>query len=257
MMKAQTRVKENLHKAKGLKISLGIHLAIMVVALIPMISSTISTSDEEMYIIPIEFAELSSTANEGMQARSIVRAPVPKPVVDKQEEKPAPVEAPEVVEETQIVEEVEEVESKIVEETVEEVVASEDQIEAEDEISASEGGSNETNVPGDQEGTETEGEESGTAGLDGDGILTRRIIYRQDITQVAEKDGVIAINVCIDRQGKVSAAKFNEEHTTIDDTELIRRALYIAAEYRFELDFSAPKRECGMLTFIFDVEGNG
>ena len=237
-MKAQTRGKENLNKAKGLKISLGIHLAIMIAALMPMISSTSTQTADEAYIIPIEFAELSSSANEGMQARSIKPAPVPTPVVDKEEPKPSPVEAPEVVEETQIIEETEEIESEIVEESVEEVAASEDQVEANDEISASEGGSNETNVTGEQEGTETDGDESGLAGLDGDGVLTRRIIYRQDITQVAEQDGVIAINVCIDRQGKVSAAKFNEDHTTIEDKELIRRALNIAAEYRFEVDFS-------------------
>lgn len=252
-MKAKLNVKEKANKARGLKISMGIHLVFLVLAMIPMISSAV-IENEDAYIIPIEFAELSSKGNVGMAARSPKPDPMPKPVVDQEEEKPSPVEAPEVQEVTKMEEVVEEVESEVVEEVEAEVVASENNVESNDEESASEGGSNTTNLDGDQEGTETEGDEYGTAGLEGDGILTRKIIYREDITQVAEQDGVIAVNVCVDRTGKVTSTKYNEEHTTITDKELIKRALYIASDYRFEVDFNAPKFECGMLTFIFDVE---
>ena len=127
-------------------------------------------------------------------------------------------------------------------------------IVSEAEVSSAIGGSDATNIEGDQEGTEAEGEEDGLAGLDGDGILTRKIIYREDITQVAEQSGIIAVNVCIDRKGTVTHTKYNEEHTTITDFDLIKRALYIAAAYRFEVDHTAPRRECGMMTFIFDVQ---
>ena len=241
------------NKTTGLKISFAIHLAILVIALIPMMSSVQKNEVVVEYTIPIEFAELSSTSNAGLQARSPKPDPIPKPVVEKEEVEPSPVEAPEVLEIVEIKEEIAEVESDIVEETVEEIVAAENDVESEAETSSSDGGSDATLLEGDLEGTEIEGDEEGNAGLDGDGVLSRRIIFRKDITKVAEQSGVIAVNVCVDRNGRVTDAKYNEEYTTIEDLDLVKRALYIASDYRFEVDYSAPKKECGMLTFIFDV----
>ena len=124
-MKTKTAT-EKINSMKSMRITFFLHAAILVMAMVPMISNTVLDKEDEMYIIPIEFAELSNQGNEGMQARSVKPAPVPKPVVEKEEPTPSPVEAPEVVEETQVVEEIEPVEAEIVEEVEAEVVASED-----------------------------------------------------------------------------------------------------------------------------------
>ena len=65
---------------------------------------------------------------------------------------------------------------------------------------------------------------------------------------------MIVVDVCIDRQGKILFARNNGEETTIENMEMVRHALDIASNYRFETDYSAALRECGSLTFVFDIE---
>jgi hypothetical protein len=107
---------------------------------------------------------------------------------------------------------------------------------------------------GDSQGTDSEGTDEGQTGLDGNGVITRRVIHREDVTKAAEYSGIIAVNLCIDRRGYVVSVSKNAERTTIEDSDIIRKALNIAAGYRFEVDYSAAKRECGVLTFVFDID---
>ena len=245
------------NEKKSMTITVIVHAVLLIIGLLPLTSSIVFEQEgETQYVIPIEFAEFAQSSDEGLQAKSPVPDPEHKPVVEQEEVEPDIVEAEVIEEVAQVTEEVEPIESEIVEEVVDEVAASEDTQVNNDEASASEGGTNATLADGPTEGSDTAGDSDGQSGLDGDGVITRKIIYRQDISQVAFENGVIVVDICIDRQGKVMTAANNSENTTVEDMEMIRQALYLTTGYRFETDYSAAKRECGSLTFIFDIEGD-
>ncbi|HHS95384.1 MAG TPA: hypothetical protein ENJ45_02260 [Phaeodactylibacter sp.] len=88
----------------------------------------------------------------------------------------------------------------------------------------------------------------------GDGLFNRRVIYRADVKSVTKEEGKIVINLCVNRAGRVVYSKFNKEASTIKTTSVIRKALEVAKQYRFEKDYSAPDKQCGKLTFIFEIE---
>ena len=99
-----------------------------------------------------------------------------------------------------------------------------------------------------------DGDGGGGDGLEGDGIITRKVIYRENITSVAKMNGRVTLDICIDRAGKVIYAAYDPEKTTITDNEIIKQATYLAVRYRFEAKYNAPKKEWGELTFIFRID---
>jgi hypothetical protein len=245
----------NSNRKKSMLISFGVHSTILMLAMIPMASQLHEEiSEEPIYEIAIDFAEFAQSSDEGLKAASPVRDTEVKPVIEEHQVEPDVIEAEKVSDVTQITEEAEPVESEIIEETTEEVVAAEDNITGEAEEAASSGGSDATLADGNSQGTDIEGDDEGQTGLDGNGVITRRVIHREDITKAAEYSGIIAVNLCIDRRGYVVSVAKNAERTTITDSDIIRRALNIAAGYRFEVDYSAAKRECGVLTFVFEID---
>jgi hypothetical protein len=245
------------NKKKGMMISVAVHGALLLLALIPMASQIdIDDDPDSEYVIPIEFAEFSQSSEEGLQAKSPVDHTEHKPVTEEKELEPDIVEVEEVDEVAQLTEEVEPVESEIIEEEAQEVVAAEDEAVSDDAEAATEGGTESTLADGPVEGMDDAGEDIGQNGLDGDGVITRKIIYRQDITQAAKHTGMIVVDICIDRRGKVLTARNNTVETTIQDMDMVREALSLTVGYRFETDYSAARRECGSLTFIFEIEGD-
>ena len=253
-MKSKKMLNNQKNKNAGMRISIAVHLVLLILAMIPLISAGTSHKEAQVMIIPVDFRAAEGHPEKSLQARAMKQQPVVQPVAEKKEniEKPAENERTEARAEP-VTEP--DVEYEITSETSEEITASPaEENSMERDVPAASGGVEEAPVTGDMQGSDTAGDDAWKAGLEGDGVLTRRIVHREDITQVAEQDGVIAINVCVNRGGKVSAAKYNEEYTTITDKELIRKALYIVSEYRFETDIAAPAKECGMLTFIFDID---
>ncbi len=87
-------------------------------------------------------------------------------------------------------------------------------------------------------------------GLEGTGLLRRAVIYRPPLHSVVRSNGRIAMNICVNRSGHVTAVKWNEELSTITDRATIHEALAKATDYKFESDRSAPTRECGVMTII-------
>lgn len=84
--------------------------------------------------------------------------------------------------------------------------------------------------------------------LEGDGILTRAVIYRPALDEVVKQNGSVVLNICINQRGRVIGVKWNEERSTIKDTDIVREAIEKAKDYRFETSFDAPSRECGALS---------
>lgn len=253
-MKKQKNHPRQPNKTTGLACSVGIHLGLLVLALLPLISAGKVVVRESELVIPVDFSSSMGVPENALQAAARVVSPEinpaeAEPLTTLMAEEREPASQPAADHPVQIRENTLSAE---VEREVSEAEVTDDP--GGTEVKGDQGGAEKAMVAGEMQGSDTAGDGDWKAGLDGDGILTRKIIHREDITRVAEQDGVIAINVCVNRGGKVSAAKFNETYTTIADRDLIRRALHIVSEYRFETDISAPKRECGMLTFIFEVD---
>jgi periplasmic protein TonB len=98
--------------------------------------------------------------------------------------------------------------------------------------------------------------DSGTSVGDfpGDGLFNRKVVFRADVKSVTSEEGKIVIDLCVNRDGRVVYSKFNTDASTIKTNEVIRKALDVAQQYRFEKDYSAPDKQCGKLTFIFEIE---
>jgi len=187
-------------------------------------------------------------------------------------EEPAEVEE-EIVEQEIEEEIVETTDEPVFEEYEEEVIPEEIPEVSNDEVlSDVSDEANGEDTPGHSGASEMEGDGIGTAGdgqsdhgeaetgrgegfIEGNGVLTRRIIYREDAKKLAEEDGVIILKVCINQRGSVIYIEYDNENSTISNKDLIDRAIDNVLKYRFERDYSAPLRECGRITYIFTLEG--
>lgn len=246
----------NVPRNKSFQWSFGIHVAILALGFLPLATRMPApeTIEYEMEIGFLEYPEIKEAGSEGLQARSEVYHPEPEPTTDFPEKDPVPVEDNETVEEVTIAEEVSEIESEVVSEVETDVVASSSSDNGKDEETHGDGGGSGSPIKGNQDGGAMAGDGGAGDGLEGDGIITRRIIYREDISRMAKENGKIVLNICINRDGKVESVAYNREKTTITDKDLIRQASEIASRYRFETKYSAPRKECGQLTFIFRIE---
>jgi hypothetical protein len=88
----------------------------------------------------------------------------------------------------------------------------------------------------------------------GDGIFGRKVIKRADVAKIAVKQGKIVVNLCVDQMGKVTVAKFDNVNSTIKDQAIATKAVESAKQYVFDEDPSAPREQCGRLTFVFEIE---
>ena len=242
---------------KSFEWSFGLHAGILLIALLPFAQKVAEQKPLE-YILEIGYVEeLQEVASgsEGLQARSPIYNEEPEPTSEKPAEEPIPVEENEPVEETTIAENNTEVISDVTtEEEVTDVVASESAAHGADAETNASGGGEGSPIEGNQDGAAMEGDGGGGDGLEGDGIITRKVIYREDISKVAKMNGRVVLDICIDREGKVIYAAYDPEKTTITDKEIIKQATHLAVRYRFESKYNAPKKEWGELTFIFRID---
>jgi protein TonB len=241
---------------KSFEWSFGLHAGILLIAFLPFAHKAMEKKPLE-YILEIGYLEEPqeiASGSEGLQARSPVFNEEPEPTTDQPAEEPIPVEETEPVEETTIAENNSEVISDVTTEEATDVVASETAADGSDAETNASGGGSGSPIEGNQDGAATAGDGGGGDGLEGDGIITRKVIYREDITSVAKVNGRIILDICIDREGKVIYAAYDPEKTTITDKEIIKQATYLAVRYRFEAKYNAPKKEWGELTFIFRID---
>ena len=241
---------------KSFEWSLGIHMGILLLGFLPL-AHKMATVEPKEYIMEIgyqELPEIQQSGSEGLQARSPIYNEQPEPTTDSPEKDPIPVEETEPVKEITVAEDVSEIESEVVTESETDVVASESSDHGSDAETHGDGGGSGSPLEGDQDGGAMAGDGTNGDGLEGDGIITRKIVYHEDIGRIAKVNGRIVLDICINRQGKVEYVAYNADKTTIMDKEIIRKATEIAARYRYEANYSAPKRECGQLTFIFTIQ---
>ena len=94
---------------------------------------------------------------------------------------------------------------------------------------------------------------SGDGNFQGDGILERRFIEWPDLSDLIKENGVLGFNFCVNPSGDVVFAEFNRENSTIRDTDIVRKALSRAHEYKCEPKYDAPARECGLMKMRFKI----
>lgn len=236
--------------------SLGIHLSLLLLGFLPFAHKMVTVEPKE-YVIEFGYEELpqiQESGSEGLQSRSPIYNDEPEPTTDAPEKDPIPVDSEEPVEEVTIAEDVSEINSEVTSDSETDVVASASNDKGADAETHGEGGGSGSPLEGNQDGGAMAGDGGAGDGLEGDGIITRRIIYREDIGRIAKANGRVVLNVCINRQGKVEYVAYDAAKTTITDKAIIKEATEIASRYRFETKYTAPKKECGQLTFIFSIE---
>ncbi len=100
-------------------------------------------------------------------------------------------------------------------------------------------------------GTAAEGNGDGDHGS---GILSRRVVHRADVKDITQEEGRIVVDICVNNDGRVVMAKYNSNASSIQTMELVRRAIQTARQYRFEKDYKVPAKQCGQLSFLFEIE---
>jgi outer membrane biosynthesis protein TonB len=86
-----------------------------------------------------------------------------------------------------------------------------------------------------------------------DGVFGRTVKYRPNIKGLTKEKGKIAIKVCVSQEGTIIATKYLPKQSTLTDPDLIARSLRAVRRYKFDVDYTAPKKQWGKLTFVFDI----
>jgi outer membrane biosynthesis protein TonB len=96
----------------------------------------------------------------------------------------------------------------------------------------------------------------GTGAYDGsgDGVFGRKIVYRDKSAakEATTVSGKVSVKVCINRAGTVTYVELNNAETTIRDKITLKKYLKAAYGYKFQPDLSAPKEQCGKMSFKID-----
>ena len=250
-MKKKVETKKVISEKKsGLRATLMVHGVLIILGLLPFMNSLQDEAAAYENTVEINFVNADISSGTSSSAK---KTETPKEeVIEKSIPKPKATE-PVITEETSEVEienndkviETEEIEEVIEEETQAEVV---DESETEVVVEVVEEGEGE----GD-EGDHITGKELGEMDFEGDGIFGRKVIYRADVKSITEREGKVVVNLCVNREGLVTHVAWNKENSTITDTEYVKKAMEVAALYRFQKDYSAPSSQCGKLSFIFDL----
>lgn len=270
--------KEKKNKRRGLVLAVFIHTTVLVLALYPFLTQSENPIDPNK-AVEIQFTAYQPVASAGASQKQkssapkkakkpqkkttpkpkpVVKpkpkpAPKPKPVITTPEpappietapqketkptKKPEPTPAPEKVEE--------------VDETAE--TTTEAASESPSKNSSNSGSAGKDKATKDNGNSDLKGEGEGDD-FSGDGLFKRKVVYRADVKKLIKQNGKISVNLCVDRKGNVISAEYNPEFSTIKDKALIDKAVRVTKRYRFEEDRSAPREQCGRLTFVCKIE---
>ena len=255
-------IKKASEKKKGLKASMAIHAGLLLLALMPFMRQADSFNGEDLPNVEIAFVHADISSGSSSTAPKAIETPVEIPkvkveVVEKKIEVIEPINREIIIEENTeaevvIDENMSESSDEMAPET--EVLTSTTDSDENEAEASSEGSASDSEAGEGDEGFNPTGKELGEMNFDGDGIFGRRVIYRADVKKITEKEGVVVVNLCVDRKGLVTHVAFNKENSTIHDADYVKKAMDVASDYLFEKDYSAPATQCGKLTFIFHIE---
>lgn len=240
---------ESAAQKKGRKVAAIIHIVFLGLLAFPFLQISSMDEKEETYLV-MDFSSGSSQA--GVRAPSKA-ATSPKTIETPKIHQTKPVETTTQKEEVEV-----KASERVTEEVKEPATATAEEIEtvSTDEVEspvAENGGGAADEGEGDaDEGSAANG--NGKGFIEGDGVLTRAVVKYGNTKELAKVNGTMVLKICINRRGVVTFAEWDKEQSSIKDSGIAREALKNVLEYRFEKDQSAPKKECGRLTYIFDVQ---
>ena len=258
------------NQRRGLLLALGLHSVVLALLIYPFLTGFIAPEHEYETIMLVDFTQSSAAASNTERSRtSDLREKAVAKAAPKVDPRPEPVTAPKappaVITTPDPAPEVPETPSTIPEKEISPAPAPTKQPKrtpkAKPTSPVSSSGTAATKStdagspePGNDKEVADEGEGLAPIGsaLEGDGVLARAVVYRPNLDEIVKQNGTVVLNICINQRGKVIGVKWNEERSTIDDTDLVRTAIKKAQRYRFEQDYTAPKRECGTLSIIVD-----
>lgn len=111
---------------------------------------------------------------------------------------------------------------------------------------------NNTIPPEDNTPNNIEIDEDLTLSIFGQGIGKRKILDRPSILILSDQTGTVAVEVCINENGKVDYAEFNPSKSTLTKNSLVSLAIRKSKEFWFEKsDF---KKQCGLI--VFNIKGS-
>jgi hypothetical protein len=86
----------------------------------------------------------------------------------------------------------------------------------------------------------------------GQGLGKRKILEKPSILILSEEDGIVAVEFCVNENGKVEFAEFNSQKSTISKKSLVSLAIRKSKEFWFEK--SDYPKQCGYM--LFEVKGS-
>ena len=90
------------------------------------------------------------------------------------------------------------------------------------------------------------------SGRIGGGLSDRGVLFEPEINDNSQKTGKVVIKVCVDKDGKISEAKFTQRGSTTTDNYLVGVATKAAKQYQFTA--SDVETQCGNITIEFKVQ---
>ena len=259
--------KEKKNRRRGILFAFFFHAGLIIFGLIPFLTAEKKVPEYEQ-IIEIQFAQFESSSTKaekkaGAKKKAEVEKVVEKKKVKKVEEKPTPKPKPRKPIVTSKDKKAPSVKTSKTppKKNVPKPDPRNNPVEKSDKTAkeTSSESAGESKKEGKGKGSHGTGKDKGKAGegksgddFTGTAIFDRKVIYRPDIKKIVKKKGRIAINLCINREGRVILVKYDKKKSTITDTDNIRKTLEATKLYRFETDYTVPKEQCGKITFIID-----
>jgi tetratricopeptide (TPR) repeat protein len=86
----------------------------------------------------------------------------------------------------------------------------------------------------------------------GQGLGKRRILDQPNILILSDEDGIVGIDICVNKRGKVETAEFNSKLSTIAKKSLVSLAIRKSKDFWFEKN--DYKEQCGVI--MFKIKGS-
>lgn len=86
----------------------------------------------------------------------------------------------------------------------------------------------------------------------GQGLGKRRILDQPNILILSDEDGIVAVDICVNKRGKVETAEFNSKLSTIAKKSLVSLAIRKSKDFWFEKN--DYKEQCGVI--MFKIKGS-
>ena len=86
--------------------------------------------------------------------------------------------------------------------------------------------------------------------------INRKIISYPDLSNLMREkiSGKILVKMCVNPIGDVVYTELIRDETTITNRDILKEALRVAKNYKYEKDIAAPREQCGKFVFKFEVE---